>query len=749
MRTHWTVALVLLSVVGCSSKVNGVDLGGGVGGNGADDMGVTCGNGVVDTGEDCDNGADNGVAGGSCNQFCQFACAVDINCDDANACNGAEKCVGHACTAGTAPDDGTTCGSGKLCRGGTCVASKCGDGIVTAPEECDDGNVTAGDGCENDCKFSCVSTDASRKCAPADTCAGQGSCNDTTHVCAPGTPLGDGTMCGAMPNNYCKGGKCTTPMCGNGTKEPGEDCDDGGLNGTKGSGCKIDCTFACVTPATDCGAPDPCEKYTCSTAHICTQVPDTSKNGMSCPGGASYVCKDGSCAPPTSTCGNGVVETGEDCDFGTANNGPNTGCEANCKLSCANAAACADGNACNGTESCDAVTVGTGSGKKCNPGTPQADGTTCSAGKICLNKVCQNSTCGDGYVDGGKGETCEPPNTASCDASCHSIVCGDGVRAGSEQCDDGLTSNLDGCSATCKFEQVQRANSLKMSWDTAICNPNALGTAIVNGTAQGQLQTTIDAGVKDGSMTVILSFFGLDDLTGTKSTAPFSVGTLHGSPDAGAAYDGTNDLDWWYPTDAVSIDAATRLPKNLLPNGAFASGKFTAGPGTLTLNLVLAGSPAALTMYDARFSATSNAASAPLMSSGATPGHLASEHLDPALKSFAGLSGGKLCGNVSAASLKAVAAPMAIQTNCDEGYTAANTLLDAIVNGCTKTVFFVPITVIKATQPDKSTDGNTYKLTKTGKSVTGCTGGVAWPDCLDKAAYSSGFQFTSDRVISK
>src|SRR5262245_22378837 len=188
-------------------------------------------------------------------------------------------------------------------------------------------------------------------------------------------------MCPGGPHNYCKGGHCTTPMCGNGTKEPGEDCDDGALNGTKNDGCKTDCTFACVNPASDCGTPAVCTKFSCSAAHVCTTEADPAQNGTSC--GSGLVCKDGACSAPTASCGNGIVEAGEDCDFG-AGNGPNTGCEkVTCKFSCANAAACDDGNACNGAETCDPITVGSSTGKKCNPGTALADGTNCGTEMIC------------------------------------------------------------------------------------------------------------------------------------------------------------------------------------------------------------------------------------------------------------------------------------------------------------------------------------------------------------------------------
>jgi hypothetical protein len=68
------------------------------------------------------------------------------------------------------------------------------------------------------------------------------------------------------------------------------------------------------------------------------------------------------------------------------------------------------------------------------------------------------STCGDGYVDAGNGEQCEPPSTAICDAFCHLIGGSSDVR----QCPPGRVScngicvdprsdpaNCGGCGQTC------------------------------------------------------------------------------------------------------------------------------------------------------------------------------------------------------------------------------------------------------------------------------------------------------------
>ena len=48
----------------------------------------------------------------------------------------------------------------------------------------------------------------------ADGCAGQGTCNGATHVCAPGMALPDNSACPGGPHNFCKGGKCTVPVIG-------------------------------------------------------------------------------------------------------------------------------------------------------------------------------------------------------------------------------------------------------------------------------------------------------------------------------------------------------------------------------------------------------------------------------------------------------------------------------------------------------------------------------------------------------
>src|ERR1041385_1418496 len=133
-------------------------------------------------------------------------------------------CGGDNRSACATAADGTSCGTGQICRARACVASVCGDGIVAPGEECDDGNQVSGDGCDANCRFTCLASDATRNCAPADACGGPGVCT-ASHTCMAGTPLADGSPCGT--GQVCVAKVCTSTTCGNGTREFGEDCDDG------------------------------------------------------------------------------------------------------------------------------------------------------------------------------------------------------------------------------------------------------------------------------------------------------------------------------------------------------------------------------------------------------------------------------------------------------------------------------------------------------------------------------------------
>jgi cysteine-rich repeat protein len=171
-------------------------------------------------------------------------------------------------------------------------------------------------------------------------------------------------------------------------------------------------------------------------------------------------------------CGNGVVETGEDCD--DKNLFPGDGCSATCTVEtgwgCSGmpskcVATCGDGFIV-GDEECDDQNAASDDG--CSASCKVEPGWTCKK----VPSECQ-TVCGDGLKGGteqcddhnvadgdGCDKSCQLEHGYACDGApgalsdCHN-VCGDGVIAGgldAEACDDGNVLNGDGCDAGCKLE---------------------------------------------------------------------------------------------------------------------------------------------------------------------------------------------------------------------------------------------------------------------------------------------------------
>ena len=87
-------------------------------------------------------------------------------------------------------------------------------------------------------------------------------------------------------------------MCGNGTTEPGEDCDDGASNGMASDGCKADCAFACVNAATDCArGTGVSEADVQRVARLRARRRPDQQNDMPC--GNNLVCNNGACVAPS------------------------------------------------------------------------------------------------------------------------------------------------------------------------------------------------------------------------------------------------------------------------------------------------------------------------------------------------------------------------------------------------------------------------------------------------------------------
>ncbi|MFH1434401.1 MAG: hypothetical protein ABIJ56_01670 [Pseudomonadota bacterium] len=138
-------------------------------------------------------------------------------------------------------------------------------------------------------------------------------------------------------------------------------------------------------------------------------------------------------------CGNGEVEEEEECDDGR-NGNPDDGCTDECTYSCHDDPECDDGEMCNGAEACGGAT------HMCRAGAPREDGFVCGRypRSVCVEGECGASLCGDGFVDTGGGEFCEPPGEGSCRGDCITSCTGEDECAddgnicnGGERCDLG------------------------------------------------------------------------------------------------------------------------------------------------------------------------------------------------------------------------------------------------------------------------------------------------------------------------
>jgi len=240
---------------------------------------------------------------------------------------------------------------------------------------------------------------------------------------------------------------CTEPnpylgICGNGVIEPDfdEECDNGASNGD--SECSMECTVAScgdglVQPGEDC------------------DLGDLNSDDGEC----SLFCE-------FTTCGDGLVQPSEICDDGPDNRWPADG-EPGCSPLCEALPYCGDGKTqpdigeeCDDDNDVDDdACSNTCVSSSCGDGTLQ-DGEECDdANEIdtdgCTN-ACSYATCGDGIVQEGT-EECDDGNDIDDDAcltACLAATCGDGIlQEGVEECDDGNVEPDDGCNAACLVDR--------------------------------------------------------------------------------------------------------------------------------------------------------------------------------------------------------------------------------------------------------------------------------------------------------
>lgn len=170
--------------------------------------------------------------------------------------------------------------------------------------------------------------------------------------------------------------------------------------------------------------------------------------------------------PPPASCGNGQLDSGEECDNGASNSdeAPNA-CRRDCTLAYCGDGVTDTGEQCDGSQECSfdcqRVQCGNGNveeGEECDPPSAGVCSDTCrrvfcgngviDPGEACeppsagrCSAQCQIGTCGDAVVD--VGEDCDPPASGECDSTCHTIACGDGVVSQGEGCEPPGTVTCD------------------------------------------------------------------------------------------------------------------------------------------------------------------------------------------------------------------------------------------------------------------------------------------------------------------
>ena len=273
------------------------------------------------------------------------------------------------------------------------VVAVCGNGIVEGAEQCD-GTACCTASCTFQAEFTaCGSADATACNAP-DSCNSTGSCVDRKDaagsVCQPA-----GASAACDPVDTCDG---TSNTCAPVFAAAGTSCGD--------------------SSDTACTDPDSCNGTgSCQVNHAA--------NGSSCADSdlcdGAETCSTGSCVAgtPVNT-DDGIACTSDSCDPATGN-----------VTHTANNAACGDGNACNGSETCSA-TLG------CQAGTPVVT----DDGNPCTDDSCDPAT---GAVTHSidTTNTCSDGNACTQTDSCNSA--GACVGSNPVNTDDGNACTDDSC----------------------------------------------------------------------------------------------------------------------------------------------------------------------------------------------------------------------------------------------------------------------------------------------------------------
>jgi hypothetical protein len=395
-----------------------------------------------------------------------------VDCDDAKPCTNDGCDPGAGCfhqDNTLACDDGSKCTVGDVCTAGSCAA---------APKVCEDGNPCTADGCDpaTGCTTPPATNGAScsdgNSCSSPDTCQ-TGACEGGPSVCQclsnpDCAALEDGDACNGtlvcdLPSNTCKIDPATVKTCDTSGDtlcqktvcEPssgacikqdtanGKPCGDG--NACNGDEKCQSGSCADGTPLS-CDDANGCTSDSCLPGSGCqyAAVP----NGTTCADGdlcdGTETCQAGSCSSGTPlSCADGNLCTTDTCL-------PATGCKF---TAVANDMPCADANLCNGAETCQGGTCSAGTPLVCNDANPCSSASCAPASGCSYQNVANGTPCPD-------GDLCDGTET------CKTGLCKNGTPLA---CDDANTCTTDACDPATGCKATAVANGTSCA-DSNLCD---------------------------------------------------------------------------------------------------------------------------------------------------------------------------------------------------------------------------------------------------------------------------------------
>lgn len=384
-----------------------------------------CGNGRVDT-KRCTGGIAAGPRFGA-------SCQSNTDCDTNVLCEPVR--VPEVCDDGAL--NGTYGHCTRTCNG---YGGTCGDNQVSAGERCDlgaqngaycntAGSCSLGATCGEDCQSRAPSCGDGQVQTPDEECDGNSAQSTSQAVCTTGavgkacsTPGVRTADCGDT-SGLIIGGFSLDGLCGGAS----DDLSCVGVKKGLYAGGTLD-RQACTCPASQ----DSCDITVSGTTNRCIMYATQRTRSCINPGVTPVVNQctwtRWSGCQPVSQCGDGVVDTGEQCDDG--NRSDNDSCTNSCKTN-----VCGDHALNVGVEECDNGTAENGAACR------TADyGSTC----VACTAQCRMTASSGGY-------------------------CGDDIRQGTEQC-DGTALGLNATTLTCQSLGFDYAEAQTAGRDAISCS---------------------------------------------------------------------------------------------------------------------------------------------------------------------------------------------------------------------------------------------------------------------------------------